>query len=121
MRVIPLLLNYYKLKNTVPANMALGFAAFIRFMKIERKADGTYRGSIKGREYTVTDSQADYFCRVRENADADQAVQNILSNKNLWDADLTTLPGFKEEVVKDLRRIMAAGENEIILTELNQL
>lgn len=119
MRVIPLLLNYYKLKNAVPANMALGFAAFIRFMKIEKQGDGTFRGSIKGRAYNVNDSQASYFAQVWENADADQVVEKVLSNKELWDADLTTLPGFKEEVSKDLNRIIAAGEKEIILTELH--
>jgi len=114
MRVIPLLLNYYKLKNTVPANMALGFAAFIRFMRI----DSNHRGAIKGRAYNVNDSQAGYFAGVWENADVDQVVEKVLSNKDLWDADLTTLPGFKEEVSKDLNRIIAAGEKEIILAEL---
>lgn len=113
MRVIPLLLNYYKLKNAVPANMALGIAAFIRFMKIERQNDGTFKGSINEREYSITDSQAGYFTQVWENADTDLVVEKVLSNKNLWDADLTTLPGFKEEVSKNLKRIMAAGEKKL--------
>lgn len=121
MRVIPLLLNYYKLKNTVPANMALGFAAFIRFMRIEKQEDGTYKGSINTRKYSVTDSQAGYFAQVWENRDANQVVEKILSNKNLWDTDLTILPGFKEEVSKNLKRIMAAGEKEITPAELHQL
>jgi tagaturonate reductase len=121
MRVIPLLLNYYKLKNTVPANMALGIAAFIRFMKIEKHDNGTYRGSINGREYSVTDSQASYFSQVWENRDVNQVVEKVLSNNNLWDTDLTTLPGFQEEVSKNLKRIMAAGEKEITLAELSQL
>lgn len=121
MRVIPLLLNHYKLKNSVPANMALGIAAFIRFMKIEKQNDGTFKGSINGRGYTITDSQAGYFAQVWENADADLVVGKVLSNKSLWDADLTPLPGFKEEVSKNLKRIMAAGEKEITLAELHQL
>jgi len=115
MRVIPLLLNYYKLKNSVPANMALGIAAFIRFMKIEKQSDGSFRGSINGRGYGVTDSQAGYFSRAWENSNVGQVVEKILSNKSLWDADLTTLPGFKEEVSKNLNKIMAAGEKEITL------
>ncbi len=116
MRVIPLLLNHYKINHTVPVNMAFGFAAFIRFMKI----DGNHRGSINGREYSVNDSRAGYFAQVWENADADQVVKKVLSNKDLWDADLTKLPGFKEEVLKDLKRIIAAGEKEITLAELHQ-
>jgi tagaturonate reductase len=121
MRVIPLLLNYYKLKNTVPLNMALGLAAFIRFMKIEKQDDGTYTGSINGRGYSVNDSQAGYFAQVWQNAHADLVVEKVLSNKSLWDADLTILPGFKEEVSKNLKRIMSAGEKEITLAELHQL
>lgn len=113
MRVIPLLLNYYKQKNSVPVNMALGIAAFVRFMKIEKQNDGTFKGSINGRGYTITDSQASYFAQVWENTDTDLVVGKILSNENLWDADLTTLPGFKEEVSKNLKRIMTAGEKEI--------
>lgn len=109
MRVIPLLLNYYKLKNAVPSNMALGIAAFIRLMKIEKQNDGSFRGLINGREYSITDSQAGYFSQAWENQNVDHVVEKILSNKSLWDADLTTLPGFKEEVSKNLKRIMASG------------
>ncbi|HEY4324875.1 MAG TPA: tagaturonate reductase [Mucilaginibacter sp.] len=121
MRVIPLLLNYYKLNNTVPANIGLGFAAFIRFMKIEKSSDGTYKGSINQKEYNVTDNQAVYFSEVWENGDPSRVVEEVLSNKSLWDADLTALPGFKEEVLKNLNKILAAGEKEIILPELHQL
>ncbi|MGH7237797.1 MAG: tagaturonate reductase, partial [Candidatus Saccharimonadales bacterium] len=114
MRVLPLLLNYYKLNNAVPVNMALGFAAFIRFMKIEQKSDGTYQGQINNREYTVTDSKADYFCGIWEKANIGLIVENVLSNKNLWDADLTALPGFKEAVTMKLNKIMTAGIKEVI-------
>ncbi|MBS1524258.1 MAG: tagaturonate reductase [Bacteroidetes bacterium] len=116
MRVIPLLLNYYRTNNAVPANMALGFAAFIRFMKTEQATDGTYKGSVNQLNYAVTDSQAAYFSKVWENANADQVVKTVLSNNDLWGADLTELPGFEKTVVRELNKIMA-GEKESALHE----
>ncbi|WP_158995847.1 tagaturonate reductase [Mucilaginibacter sp. L196] len=113
MRVVPLLLNYYKLNNSVPANMALGFAAFIRFMKVKRKTDGTYVGSVNGLEYTVTDSQTSYFSKVWKAQDTDLIVNNILSNQQLWDTDLTALPGFKQAVINNLNTLLTYGIKEL--------
>ena len=113
LRVVPLLLNYYKLNNSVPANMALGFAAFIRFMKVKRKTDGTYVGSINGRDYTVTDGQASYFSKVWKAQDTDLIVNNILSNQQLWDNDLTALPGFKQAVINNLNTLLTYGITEL--------
>ncbi len=107
MRVIPLLLNCYKINNTVPANMALGFAAFLRFMKVEQKDDGTYKGSINNKDYTVTDSQAPYFCAIWKSEDTASIVETVLKNKELWDADLTELPGFAATVLTKLNEIIA--------------
>lgn len=105
MRVIPLLLNYYKLKNAAPVCMALGFAAFIRFMHVEAGDEGQYIGTINNEEYKVTDSQATYFAKIWENPDIDAVIQNILKNKDLWDADLDILPGFTEAVTEQFNRI----------------
>ncbi|WP_461451572.1 tagaturonate reductase [Mucilaginibacter sp.] len=107
MRVLPLLLNYYKLKNTVPQYMALGFAAFIRFMKIEVNADGNYTGSVKNKNYMVTDSNAAVLSKAWELGNTSAVVEDILSNKELWDTDLSVLPGFKEAVISNLDEIMA--------------
>lgn len=100
MRVIPLLLNYYKLYNTAPECMALGFAAFIRFMRIKLTNDGYYTGVINGREYKVTDNFAEYFATTWANEETHTALCHILTNTELWDTDLTALPGFKEAVIE---------------------
>jgi tagaturonate reductase len=105
MRVIPLLLNYYKLNNTVPACMAKGFAAFIRFMRVKAGDEGQYTGTINNEEYKVTDSHAGYFAKVWENPDSDAVIQNILKNKDLWDADLDILPGFTAAVIEQFKQV----------------
>jgi tagaturonate reductase len=105
MRVIPLLLNHYKLNNTVPACMALGFAAFIRFMKIKAADGGQFTGTANNVEYKVTDNQAEYFAKVWENPDSDAVIKNILKNKDLWDADLDSLPGFTAAVTAQFNQV----------------
>lgn len=113
MRVLPLLLNHYKQSNHVPELMALGFAAFIRFMKVN-KNDAKFTGELNGEAYTVTDSQADIFYKAWTNADAQQAVKNVLTDKALWDTDLTQLPGFAGAVTRNLELIEAQGALEVL-------
>ena len=106
MRVVPLLLNYFKINNSVPQNMALGFAAFIRFMKVEQQADGTFAGDINGKTYKVTDSQAAWFSKVWQTGDINSVVATVLKNKGLWGTDLSVLPNFKEVISSILDKIM---------------
>ena len=115
MRVLPLLLNHYKQTQSVPEFIALGFAAFIRFMKVN-KIDGRFAGEIDGVEYPVTDTQADIFYKAWTKADAEQVVKNVLSNKTLWDTDLTQLSGFAAAVTAQLAAIMHNGALEVLET-----
>lgn len=112
MRIVPLILNYYKKANKVPQYMALGFACFIRFMKVD-KINDIYTGSINGIQYTVTDNQALTFYKAWEAENVNRVVKNILSDKYLWDTDLTMLPGFEEAVIYNLNKIMASGLIEL--------
>jgi len=113
LRVVPLLLNHYKQSNTVPELMALGFAAFIRFMKSE-KTDDKYTGELNGEKYTITDSQAEYFYKAWLNNNVEKVVSVILEDKNLWNTDLYTLPGFKDAVVAYLNAIINKGAMQVL-------
>lgn len=107
MRVIPLLLHHYKHNDQAPQLMALGFAAYIRFMKVEKQADGNFTGSVSGCNYTITDSHAEYFSIAWAGGHPLKATAEILSNRELWDVDLTLLPGFQEAVSESLINIIA--------------
>lgn len=113
MRVLPLLLNHYKQTSSVPELVAFGFAAFIRFMKVTKAGD-KYVGEVNGNEYVVTDSQAETFYKAWTNAGTQQAVKNVLSDKALWDTDLTQLPGFKNAVAAYLDAIDSDGTKEVL-------
>lgn len=110
MRVIPILLQHYRTETTPPENMTLGFAAFIRFMKVAKNAKGEYIGSNNGDEYKVTDDNAAIFAEAWHDDNAENAVNRILSNENLWGGpNLTILPGFEEAVSKKLKHILHDG------------
>jgi len=106
-RVIPLLLNYYKINNKVPGHIAFGFAAFLRFMKIKPADGGKYTGIINNYEYNVTDTNAEFFYKAWTKENINTIVDCVLKNKELWETDLTRLPGFKAEVIEQLNSIIA--------------
>jgi tagaturonate reductase len=108
-RVLPLLLNHYKQGAEVPDATALGFAAFIRFMKITRTEDGNFMGNVNGEDYVVTDANAERFYKAWLKTDVKTVIETILKDNHLWDTDLTLLPGFKAAVIKNVEAIMDSG------------
>lgn len=107
MRVVPLLLNHYKTDNAAPKHMVYGFAAFLRFMKIKPAGDGKYTGEINNINYHVIDANAEFFYKAWTKENISVVVDYVLKNKELWETDLTRLPGFKAEVVEQLNGIIA--------------
>lgn len=98
MRNIHTLKKYYQRFGTVPANMALGFAAFLLFLKTKKMEDGKFKGQANNKMYPVTDDNAILFAEKWQHADTDTVVQNILRDDKLWESDLSSLPGFSEAV-----------------------
>ncbi|MBS7563906.1 tagaturonate reductase [Mucilaginibacter sp. Bleaf8] len=117
MRVIPILLNHYKTNLQAPKCLVLGFAAFLRFMKCQKQADGKFTGNYNGHEYVITDSQAEVFCNAWQNTDAHEVVNSLLSQKELWGFDLNQLPGFRNAVLNELLKIMEQGTHELFFKE----
>lgn len=104
MRVVPLLLNYYKKMNTVPELMAFGFAAYIQFMQGEEK-DGKFYGTIFGTPYHINDDKAAYVADIIKKNEEGDIAKAILSDTLLWSEDLSALPGFLKAVNKNLEDI----------------
>lgn len=115
LRVLPVLLQHYRTSSEVPEYIALGFAAFLRFMKVEKNAKGEYIGSNNGVEYKVTDDNAAIFEKAWKLDRIDEVVNSILSNENLWDGpNLTILPGFEDAVSAKLTAITQHGVSDLI-------
>ncbi len=108
-RNLPVLEKYYISQGTPPAYMALGFAAYILFMKSEKDADGRYKGMVNGNQYVITD---DYAARLNEHwatKESTAVVNAVLKDTTLWEKDLTTYPGFEYAVSLALESLQNKG------------
>jgi tagaturonate reductase len=109
MRNVPLLQRHYELNNSVPLYMATGFAAFLLYMKVTRKAGNKYFGEGNAAEYEIKDDAAEYFYSVWNNSNADKVAIEIMANEELWGTDLTQLPGLLQAVQEHLQDMMTNG------------
>ena len=92
-RDIPVLLRHYEKHSTPPSHFALGFAAYLLFMK--------------GGSYTVNDDKATYFAELWQSPGT--IVNAALKDRSLWGVDLTKLPGFEAAVQRNLDSLINNG------------
>ena len=95
MRVIPVLLRHYEGHSEPPAHMALGFAAFLLFMK--------------GGSHPVNDDRAGYFAELWQKYPAPEVATILVKDKSMWGADLSQLPGFEGAVRLHLDNLIHKG------------
>lgn len=94
MRNLPLLQKYYETNHAVPQLMALGFAAYILFMK-------------PGVTYQVEDEKAALlFNHWNDHDNGTARVHAILSDKLIWGNNLTIYAGFAEMVSMYLTQLI---------------
>jgi tagaturonate reductase len=94
-RVVPVLLEHYKHHSEAPAHISLGWAAFLLFMRAEKKEGW--------------DEKAGYFADLWERYPTEEVVMKALGNTSLWGADLLLLKGFPEAVLEQLDILMNKG------------
>ena len=116
--------RYYDRSGEVPKLTALGFAAYLLFMKAVREEDGQFFGEIavgKGiLSYPIRDERAGYFYGDWQTVKADDQatlrafVKSVLSDLTLWQADLNMLPGFTDAVSENLRAMLTGGVEQTL-------
>jgi len=84
MRVIPVLLRHYQKHDTPPAHIALGFAAYLLFMRPA--------------SHRIQDDKAGYYSDLWQKYPAPEVATSSLKDKSLWGADLSQLDGFEGAV-----------------------
>jgi len=114
LRCVPLLLNYYKNNEMVPPLVALGFAAYLYFMKAVKQNGKDFYGEFNGAKYLIEDEMAEKFYHLWNNKPVDTMVKEVLKNESLWHCDLTRLAGFEETVTYNLNCIVANGMKETL-------
>ncbi|MGY4385801.1 tagaturonate reductase [Pedobacter sp. UYP24] len=105
-RILPVLIEYFKVFKISPLRIAFGFAAYLIFMKVDKKEGEIYLGYFEGKNYTITDDQAEYFLG---KVDVPEFPVNVLNDKNFWGHDLASLPGFIAEVEDNYHHINKYG------------
>ncbi len=108
-RIVPLLLEHYRRDLYIPYYMAMGFAAYILFMKCEPSESGKHYGEYKGVIYPVQDDQAAYFYQQWQSDSLNEIIINVLGNKNLWGEDLNSLSGFAFAVTNYMESFIQKG------------
>ncbi len=116
MRCIPVLLKHYQNSDAVPEAFALGFAAYLFFMKSVVHKDGKYYGELNATQYLIQDEQAEIFYKRWNILTPAALVQEVLRDNEFWGEDLHALPGFTEAVGKKLEFIMQGDIQEAIST-----
>ncbi|HEY4334686.1 MAG TPA: tagaturonate reductase [Puia sp.] len=95
-RVIPVLLRHYEKHQFPPAHIALGFAAYLLFMRADPP-------------HPVNDDKAGYFKDLWGKYPAPEVATIVLKDKSLWGADLSQLHGFEGSVRLYLDDLIAKG------------
>ncbi|MDD7885255.1 tagaturonate reductase [Flavivirga sp. 57AJ16] len=103
-RVLPSLLEYVKIHKKVPTHLTFAFACLIRF----------YKGTWKGEKLPVNDSEdiVVNFNEIWKSNDYHQITNEVLSNEDYWEEDLTKIENLTNAVVLALREIDAYGVEE---------
>ncbi|MDO7874466.1 tagaturonate reductase [Hymenobacter sp. ASUV-10] len=120
MRTVPTLLHYVKTHHAVPCYYALGFAAYLLFMRGTRQADGSFRGEINGASYPIQDERAAYFADLWAHFTPAELTQAVLHNSGLWGHDLLALPGLADQVTHYLNQLLDQGAAQTLATFFKQ-
>ncbi|MDB5239745.1 MAG: altronate oxidoreductase, partial [Spirosoma sp.] len=120
--------RYYAQFNAVPKRMALGFAAYLLFMKAIREEKGQFFGEVPVGSgmltYPIRDERAAYFygdwktVKISKPDTISTFVKSVLSDLTLWQADLSALPGFVDAVTENLRALVANGAGKTLKESL---
>jgi len=123
-RNLPTIQRYMEQTQQSPQRMALGFAAYLLFMKVVRIEGDTYLGETSAAggiiTYPIRDDYAEYFYKLWQQVDVhDPAsirtfVHTVCSDTTLWETDLSqlagdTTPSFPDAVADHLTNLVTLG------------
>lgn len=117
---MPDLLHYYARFRAGPQYVALGFAAYVQFMRGTRQAGDQWRGGLAGQKYLIQDERAGYFAGLRQQLAIEEVALAVLSNQELWGTDLAALPGFADRVTRCLTQMQQHGAAATLATVLTK-
>ncbi len=100
--------RHYEKKDSPPRLMAAGFAAWLLFMRSERKSENRFAGNLHGTEYILQDDFAEKYSALwaRAGGNIQLLVNTVLEDTSFWGINLAALPGFAEAVISSMKLLM---------------
>jgi tagaturonate reductase len=89
--------------------MALGFAAYLLYMKGNLNSKKHFTGQVNGTTYFIQDDLASAMAEAWKANDTGAVVDTVLANREEWDTDLAAMPGFADTVKTSLHSLMKNG------------
>ena len=122
LRNVPTLAKYYGDRSHAnrPVSsryVALGFAAYLLFMRATTQKQNGWYGERNGEPYPIQDPQAGYFANLWAQLPPAELTQTVLRNTGLWGQDLTQLPGFADSVTNYLTQLLDLGALATLSTQ----
>ncbi|RYY18633.1 MAG: tagaturonate reductase [Chitinophagaceae bacterium] len=114
MRNVPVLLKYFEGRDSAPECIALGFAAYILFMRAVKNEDGKIFGEQHGKIYLIQDDLAARLHELWTSHGKAGIVNAVLADQLLWGTDLSVLPGFAVTVNRYLQDLLDHGGKETL-------
>lgn len=120
-RVVPSILRFAERTGRAPESLALGFAAYLLFMR------GDLQERRLGAGLSVpADGHAARLRALWDEVDGDDGtavaglVGRVCADRRLWDTDLTAVPGFADVVGCHLARMLRDGVEAALDTHLSE-
>jgi tagaturonate reductase len=109
-------IRYYEKHNSLPEAMCLGFAAMILFLRPVKMENGQYFGARGTELYPITDDRVSKCAKYWEDyKEVPDMVKAICADSELWETDLSALPGFTSTVNVHLQEMMQKGVKNVDL------
>lgn len=104
-RVLPSILRYREMNNSLPENLMFSWAALICF----------YKGEWRGKNIALNDAPEvlHFFKEVWKQPDAKLIALKVLANQNLWSQELTIVTGLHESLAYNISKIMDLEKSTI--------
>lgn len=109
MRTVPLVEKHYAQNNEPPELMALGFAAFLLFMRSKMEIDQHFYGENNGIAYQIQDDKASLLYNKWQSNLPETLAENALRDVSIFGVDLSHYPGFVEAVSRYLLQLTKTG------------
>ena len=110
---MPSLMEYIDMKGSIPACLAMSFAAYIAFYTNDIQ-ELTDRGLVcrraKGNTYVCSDDRwvLEFYYDHKDDSE-EELVHAVLTNEKMWDQDLTQIEGLEAKVTENLKKIHTEG------------